>query len=362
MISIQHLSKKFENTMPLKDVNVEINKGEVVSIIGPSGTGKSTLLRCINRLEEPTSGKILIDGTDIGAKDCHLNLVRQKMGMVFQNFNLFNHMNIVENIMYAPMKLLGMTKEDAYNRAMKLLKIVSLEEKELSSPDELSGGQKQRIAIARALAMKPEILLFDEPTSALDPIMVGEVLEVIKRLAQEGLTMVIVTHEMRIAKSVSSRILYLDQGVVYEEGTPDEIFNNPKKDLTRRFIYGQDMVIKEFYKNTLDYLGFISEINKFALRHAFTMQFFLQIKNVVECVYLRTILPLLDENTKVKFVLEYLGDRESRCRIEFSWNDLSAHEKANIQDSVDKMLPDDNIDVEYNCNEEGVNRICVTVN
>ncbi len=361
MISIQHLAKEFGNTKPLRDVNIEVNKGDVVSIIGPSGTGKSTLLRCINGLEVATSGKILINGTDINVKGCRLNLVRQKMGMVFQNFNLFSHMNIVENIMYAPMKLLGLSKTDAYDRAIKLLRIVSLEEKELSYPDELSGGQKQRIAIARALAMKPEILLFDEPTSALDPIMVGEILEVIKRLAYEGLTMIIVTHEMRLAKSVSSRVLYLDQGIVYEEGTPDEIFNNPQKDLTRRFICGQNMIIKEFYKNTLDYLGFISEINEFALRHAFSVQLFLKIKKVVEDVYLHTILPALDENTKVKFILEYSGDNENSCKIEFSLSDFGAYDNAIPKDFLNKELSDGGLDVKCSSEGEGLSRISVTV-
>ncbi len=236
MIRIEHLRKEYPNATPLKDVCVEINKGDVISVIGPSGTGKSTLLRCLNRLEDPTSGKIFIDGEEITDPRCKLNLVRRKMGMVFQSFNLFNNLNIIDNVVYAPIRLLKIPKDQAYAEGMRLLDRVGLKDKAENFPSELSGGQKQRVAIARAIAMKPEILLFDEPTSALDPTMVGEVLSVIRSLAEEGMTMMIVTHEMKFARDVSNRVFYMDDGGIYEDGTPEQIFEHPEKELTRRFI------------------------------------------------------------------------------------------------------------------------------
>ncbi len=236
MITIEHLRKEFPGLTPLADVNTTINKGDVISIIGPSGTGKSTFLRCLNGLETPTSGKVIVDGEDITSEDCNINLVRRKMGMVFQSFNLFGNLNILENVISAPVNLLKIPKDEAIAEARELLKRVGMLEKQYNYPDELSGGQKQRVAIARAIAMKPEIILFDEPTSALDPTMVGEVLSVIKGLAREGMTMMIVTHEMRFAKDVSTRVFYMDDGIIYEEGTPEQIFDNPQKEKTRKFI------------------------------------------------------------------------------------------------------------------------------
>ena len=236
LIRIEHLRKEFPDVTPLKDVNLEVNPGEVISIIGPSGTGKTTLLRCINRLEEPTSGKIIIDDEDVTSPKYDLTRIRRKVGMVFQSFNLFSNLNVAENIMTGPVRLLNKTKQEAYDEAMGLLERVGLSEKALNYPDELSNGQKQRIAIMRALAMNPEVMLFDEPTSALDPTMVGEVLQVIKGLAGDGMTMLIVTHEMQFANDVSDRILYMDEGVIYEEGTPEQIFGSPKKDKTKSFI------------------------------------------------------------------------------------------------------------------------------
>ncbi|MCR5123229.1 MAG: amino acid ABC transporter ATP-binding protein [Ruminococcus sp.] len=206
MIKIEHLRKEYPNVTPLQDVNAEINKGDVISIIGPSGTGKSTLLRCLNQLEKPTSGTVTFGGEVINDPKCKMEHIRQKMGMVFQSFNLFANLNIIENIMAAPVKLLGKSRKEAYDEGMELLKRVGLAEKALNFPDELSGGQKQRVAIARAIAMKPEMILFDEPTSALDPTMVGEVLQVIRGLAKEGMTMMIVTHEMKFARDVSTRV------------------------------------------------------------------------------------------------------------------------------------------------------------
>ena len=224
LIEVKHLRKEYDNVVPLKDVNATVDEGEVISIIGPSGTGKSTFIRCLNRLETPTSGKILVDGVDMCAPDVDLPRMRQKMGMVFQNYALFNHKLVVENLMMAPMDLLGMSKQDAYDQALELLKTVGLRDKALSWPHELSGGQRQRVAIARGLAMNPKILLFDEPTSALDPQMVSEVLSVITSLAERGLTMLVVTHEMRFARDVASRVLFLEGGRIANEGTTTEIF------------------------------------------------------------------------------------------------------------------------------------------
>lgn len=236
MIRIEHLSKTYGDLAVLKDVNAEIKKGEVISIIGPSGTGKSTFLRCLNLLESPSGGSIYIDGENILEKKVDVSKIRLKMGMVFQSFNLFEHISVLENITLGPVKLLNKKKADAEKKAIELLQMVGLAEKSHAYPDELSGGQKQRVAIARCLAMEPEIILFDEPTSALDPTMVSEVLGVIRRLAKEGMTMAIVTHEMRFAHDVSTRVFYMDEGIVYEEGTPEEIFEHPVKEKTKAFI------------------------------------------------------------------------------------------------------------------------------
>ena len=236
LISVSHLRKCFNGVAVLKDVNAEIEKGEVISIIGPSGTGKSTFLRCLNRLENPDGGSIVIDGVDVTDPKVDLPSVRRKMGMVFQNFNLFGNMTVLENVMAARCDLLGKPKDEAREKALELLARVGLAEKASALPDELSGGQKQRIAIARALAMDPEILLFDEPTSALDPTMVGEVLTVMRELAKSGMTMLIVTHEMAFARDVSTRVFYMDEGVIYEEGAPSEIFAAPKRPRTVDFV------------------------------------------------------------------------------------------------------------------------------
>ena len=237
MISISHLSKHYGTLAVLKDINAEISKGEVISIIGPSGTGKSTLLRCLNLLEQPTGGAISVDGINLLDKHTDVPKIRQRMGMVFQSFNLYAHLTVIENLTIAPVKLRGKSKAEANNKAMDLLKLVGLAEKAHSLPEELSGGQKQRVAIARCMAMEPEILLFDEPTSALDPTMVSEVLAVIRKLSREGMTMMIVTHEMEFAKNISTRVFYMDEGLIYEEGPPEQIFENPKKEKTKAFIH-----------------------------------------------------------------------------------------------------------------------------
>lgn len=236
MIQVKNLYKSFGEVEVLKGVSTNIEKGEVVVVIGPSGSGKSTFLRCLNMLEEATKGEIYVDGEHVNAKGVDVNLVRQKMGMVFQHFNLFPHLKIIDNITLAPVALGKMTKEEAEKKALMLLERVGLAEKAQNYPVQLSGGQKQRVAIARALAMDPEIMLFDEPTSALDPEMVGEVLYVMKDLAKEGMTMVIVSHEMGFAREVASRVLFIDGGNILEDGTPEQIFNNPQNERTQSFL------------------------------------------------------------------------------------------------------------------------------
>ena len=235
MISIKDLKKRFGDNEVLKDIDIEIQDGEVVSLIGSSGSGKSTLLRCINLLETPTSGEIYIDGANILDKSVDLNKLRQNVGMVFQQFNLFPNMSVIENIKLAPKKIRKMSDEKATKMAMKLLRDVGLADKADAMPKQLSGGQKQRVAIARALAMEPKIMLFDEPTSALDPEMIGEVLDVISKVAKKGITMIIVTHEMNFARDISDRILFLDKGRIIENGTPEEVMDHPKTERVKRF-------------------------------------------------------------------------------------------------------------------------------
>ena len=238
LISVQNLKKYYlgGSVKALDDVSVDFEKGQVVVIIGPSGSGKSTLLRSLNLLEDPTEGHIFLEGTDILDSKTDINLMRRKMGMVFQQFNLFPHMTILKNLTIAPMKLLKVNKTDAEEKAMQLLKRVGLADRAAAYPSQLSGGQKQRVAIVRALCMNPEVMLFDEPTSALDPEMVGEVLDVMKELAKEGMTMIVVTHEMGFAKEVGNRVIFMDEGKIAEEGTPEEIFTNPKSERLKSFL------------------------------------------------------------------------------------------------------------------------------
>ncbi|NYV68777.1 amino acid ABC transporter ATP-binding protein [Bacillus sp. Gen3] len=236
MISVQNLKKSFGENEVLKDINIEIKPQEVVVVIGPSGSGKSTFLRCLNLLETITAGHVYIEGTDISAKKININDIRKEVGMVFQQFNLFPHKTVLENIMMAPMTVRKWDKDKAKSKAMELLKKVGLEDKANVYPDSLSGGQKQRVAISRALAMEPKIMLFDEPTSALDPEMVGEVLEVMKQLAKEGMTMVVVTHEMGFAKEVGDRVIFMDGGYIVEGNTPKELFEHPQHERTKSFL------------------------------------------------------------------------------------------------------------------------------
>lgn len=305
MITIEHLRKEYPNAIPLKDVNVTIHRGDVISVIGPSGTGKSTLIRCINMLDKPTSGKIIVAGQDITRKDARIDLVRRKMGMVFQSFNLFEHLTVLENIMLAPMDLLGKSKQEAYDKAMELLKLVGLSTKAMNYPDQLSGGQKQRVAIARAMAMEPEILLFDEPTSALDPTMVGEVQKVIRDLAKQGLTMMIVTHEMRFAREVANRVFYMDEGGIYEDGTPEQIFDSPQREKTRRFIRHLKVFEQHIEGADTDLPAMIAAVNEFGMKNQISGPVIRKLQAVFEELTVQILLP----ERKVTFAAEYAEEQ-----------------------------------------------------
>jgi ABC-type polar amino acid transport system ATPase subunit len=294
MITINHLSKTFTNPdgtklQVLKDINCEISKGEVISIIGPSGTGKSTLLRAINMLDAPTSGEIVIDGENILAKGYPLNKLRQKVGMVFQSFNLFEHLSILDNITMVPLLLRNITKQESEEEAMTLLRKVGLAEKAHAMPSDLSGGQKQRVAIARCLAMHPEVILFDEPTSALDPTMVGEVLSVIRQLAKEGMTMLIVTHEMKFARDVSTRIFFMYDGYIHEDGTPQQIFENPVHSATKAFVQRIHKLVYEVENSDFDLLGMHTGMAQFCIKYNIAQKY--EAVDVIVDQMLQQVLP-----------------------------------------------------------------------
>jgi len=296
MIEIRNMTKAFDNVTPFSNVSVTINKGDVISLIGPSGTGKSTFMRCINLLDPPTEGQILYKGKDICAPDFNVQEYRHKVGMVFQSFNLFNHLTVIENITNPQIFLLKKSKQDAYSRAMELLNKLGLSDKAYNYPSELSGGQKQRIAIARTLAMDPEVILFDEPTSALDPAMVGEVEYVIKYLADNGTTMLIVTHDMKFTKMVSNRIFFMAEGGIYEDGTPEQIFEHPKGELTKKFIFGITSLDLNFGSHSVDFLGLITKINDFAQKVLMPHKKLETLLSVFEELCFGSLMPYLDEN------------------------------------------------------------------
>ncbi len=333
MISIRNLSKTFsDGVSPLKNINAEIHKGDVISLIGPSGTGKSTLLRCINKLEAPTSGQIIVDGEDLTDKKTDILKVRQKLAMVFQSFNLFSHKMVIENLMMGPMDLLGLSKQEAFDRGIKYLKMVGLASKLYSYPDELSGGQKQRVAIARCLAMEPEIILFDEPTSALDPTMVSEVQAVISELARQGLTMMIVTHDMKFSREIANRIFYMDDGVIYEEGTPNEIFDNPKNEKTRAFVKRLRTLEYEITSKDFDLYDLNARVEEFASKHIMmklqlnSIQLVLEelIMNFIICKThnIRLSLGFYEEDAAIEITLDYGGDQYNPF-TECDGNDIS---------------------------------------
>ena len=334
MISVKHLSKVYKNgdreLTVLRDVNCEIAKGEVIGIIGPSGTGKSTFLRCLNRLEEPSGGQIEIGGVDILDRKADVNLLRRKMGMVFQSFNLFEHLTILDNITLCPRTLLGQTREAAEARAMELLQLVGLYDKAGSLPGELSGGQKQRAAIARCLAMDPEIILFDEPTSALDPTMVSEVLVVIRRLAREGMTMAIVSHEMQFIRSVSTRIFFMNEGVIYEEGTPEQIFEHPQRPATIAFINRIRTLEFSLADRHFDLYGMFGQVGVFCNKYGLGNEMLTKVQHVME----EMLCEILPFGGPVKLTLDY-SEKDFTLRLEFVQEGCTA--------PVLEQLPDENI-------------------
>ena len=359
MIELIHLEKKYENVTPLKDVNAVINDGDVISVIGPSGTGKSTLIRCINMLERPTSGKILIDGVDITAPKYDLTKARRKIGMVFQSFNLFGHLTVIENIMLAQTDILKKSKKEAYETGVELLKRVGLAGRELQYPEQLSGGQKQRVAIARTLAMNPDVILLDEPTSALDPTMVGEVQAVIRDLAKSGKTMMIVTHEMSFARAICNRVFYMDEGGIYEDGTPEQIFDHPQKENTRRFI--RKLKVLEFLidNENFDFIGASGKIDAYCLQNDIPPRTKYRIQLAFEELLQQQLMPVL-KNSPIHVVIEYSPAEEqaeicasygggrydpATAEDEFSYNVLKA--------SVDELH------YEYNENAELPNTVKV---
>ena len=309
MIELVHLEKKYENATPLKDVSTVIHDGDVISVIGPSGTGKSTLLRCINLLERPTGGQILLDGVDITAPKYDVTLARRRMGMVFQSFNLFGHLTVIENLMLAPMDILKKSRQEAYDTGIALLKRVGLAGRELQYPEQLSGGQKQRVAIARTLAMDPDVILLDEPTSALDPTMVGEVQAVIRDMAGMGKTMLIVTHEMNFARAICSRVFYMDQGGIYEDGTPQQVFDDPQKDLTRRFVRRLKVLEMRIDSRDYDFLGAGAEIDRYCLKNDIPPRIKYRIRLAFEELAQQMLLPVL-ERTPVHVTVEYSAAEE----------------------------------------------------
>ena len=348
MVELQHLEKKYENTTPLKDVNVVINDGDIISIIGPSGTGKSTLLRCINLLETPTNGKILLNGEEITAPGYPVEQARKRMGMVFQSFNLFNHLTVIENLIVPQMDILHKTKQEAYDTGVALLKRVGLSGRELQYPSQLSGGQKQRVAIARTLAMDPDVILLDEPTSALDPTMVGEVQAVIRDLAKTGKTMMIVTHEMNFAKNICNRVFYMDLGGIYEDGTPEQIFENPKRDRTRRFI--RQLKVLELIVNDseYDFIGANSQIDQYVLKNDISPRSKYRINLAFEELVQR-MLSHHPERYPISFVAEYrTTDEKVKITVKYKGDKF---DPADTDDKLSYQLLKESVeefDYEYN--------------
>ncbi len=318
MIEIKHLRKEFSLATPLKDINAVINDGDIVSIIGPSGTGKSTLLRCINMLEKPTSGQILVDGEDVMDPKCDITLLRRKVGMLFQSFHLFDHYTVIENVMKPSIEMLGRSRQEAYDKAMELLHMVSMDGRAMQYPDMLSGGQKQRVAIARTLSMDPDVILFDEPTSALDPTMTEEVESVIHDLSALGKTMLIVSHEMSFVRKVSTKILYLDKGVVCEEGTPEQIFENPREDSTRRFVQRVKFFETRIESKDFDFNDIVSQITNYGYKNNIDPKIIYLLQLVFEELCGQILIPRI-HSPIILFSSEY-RDSENRMSVTVEYN------------------------------------------
>ncbi len=331
MIEIVDLKKSYEIGPVLKGINFTVNDGDIISVIGGSGCGKSTFIRCINMLEKPSDGKIILDGEEISKPGYDLSKISHKIGMVFQSFNLFNHMTVLENIMLPQINTLKVSKQEAYDKAMSLLHLVNLSSKTLCYPSELSGGQKQRIAIARTLAMNPEVILFDEPTSALDPTMVNEVKSVIRNLTKTCKTMIIVTHDMDFARSISSKVLYMDEGTIYEQGTPEEIFDHPKKEKTRQFIHRMKILDLSIDSREFDFYGASTTIDEYCQRNHIPYTKAYHLQSVFEELCLGILLPEPGE-LNINFNIEYYQSN-SELKMSVSYGG----ERFDITDTQNKL-------------------------
>ena len=310
MIEIIDLQKTYHVNPILKGITTTIKDGEIIAIIGGSGCGKSTFIRCINMLGKPSGGKVILDGEEISKEGYDLSQISHKIGMVFQSFNLFNHLTVIENIMLPQMNTLKVSKQEAYDNAIALLKQVNLSSKVFSYPSALSGGQKQRVAIARTLAMNPEVILFDEPTSALDPTMVNEVKAVIKSLTTTGKTMIIVTHDMEFAKSIAHRVFFMNEGIIYEEGTPDEIFNHPKRDKTRQFVQGLKVLNLTIESNHYDFLESTSQIESYCQKNQIPNEKAYHLQALFEEVCDQILIPEMGE-VNIRFNVEYSPNKDT---------------------------------------------------
>ena len=329
MIELVKLTKRYPNAVPLNEVSVKINEGDVISVIGPSGTGKSTLLRCINLLEKPTSGQIFFDGEEITAKGYDVRRARRKMGMVFQSFNLFGHLTVLENVMLAQMDLLGKSRQEAYDTSVEYLRRVGMANKLFNYPEMLSGGQKQRVAIARTLAMDPRLIMFDEPTSALDPAMTAEVQAVIRDLSRSGKTMMIVTHEMNFARAISNRVFYMDQGGVYEDGTPDQIFDRPQKELTRRFIKRLKVLEFQIDSRDFDFIGAGAEIDRYCMQNDIAPKQRYRIRASIEELVQQILLPRQTE-PDLHLTIEYdPGEQAAAITVCYAGEAFDVRESGN---------------------------------
>ena len=360
MISIKNLKKSYGQTLILDGVNLEIPKGSTTVIIGGSGCGKSTLLRCINRLETPDSGQILIDGEDILGKGADVMRIRQKMGMVYQHFNLFSHLNVMENVILAPMKVRKLSKKQAIEEAEQFLELVGMENRRFQMPSQLSGGQKQRVAIARAIAMQPQILLFDEPTSALDPTMVEEVESVISRLSNSGLTSVIVTHEMRFARNVASQVVFLAEKGIYEKGTSQEVFGNPSRSLTRQFLYRARMLERELTGANADVYSLCSEVRAFAAPYGFGQR----PSKALDYICDELLLPILRSSSDVKVQFRFIADEnglDHTALISFPGMDIDPLQHPAIDELNLKLLTGFTREVKSQYNGDGAREVKVSL-
>lgn len=351
IISVKNLEKRYGDTIILQNINTEIKKGEVVSIIGPSGTGKSTFLRAINFLDPPTAGEVIFNGEKITKKN--MDAIRHRMGMVFQSFGLFSHLDVIGNITAGPIKLLKMPKPEAERNAVELLKAVGLSERARFLPSQLSGGQKQRVAIARCLAMSPEVILFDEPTSALDPTMVSEVMAVMRSLAKSGMTMLVVTHEMEFARDVSNRVMYMDEGGIYEEGRPDQIFSSPLRPKTKAFIYNIRSFTYEVRSRDFDHVEMLGGVENFCFRHAIDRKAANKLQLLAEELVINIVMP----QYRACLLSLHFSDKLETYELSVSYRGERSDALENAEDDLSAMMVRKSAKEIRNDYREGINTI-----